>query len=114
MDTDFTCGKRSINTRIKATSAIEKQPISKDDRKMTSLIATSEDGDVMFYVGFDDGTISKVCQMGHYQYFPLLFNLYHSLGKFNRRHISDIFLIFSQKTGFDFACILSPLEITCM
>ena len=36
-----------------------------------------------------------------------------SLGKFSRWQI-DIFPIFSQKTDFDMACILSPKETICM
>ena len=37
------------------------------------------------------------------------------LGKiFSRRHIEILFLIFSQKTGFDNLCKLSPLETICM
>ena len=72
------------------------------------------------------------------------FNLYHSLGKFSRRQIHDSFFIFpreqdlifhanclqwrqfawnvktcflsyfSQKTGFDILCKLSPMETICM
>ena len=34
------------------------------------------------------------------------FNLYYSLGKFSKQN--DIFLIFSQKIGFDISCKLSP------
>ena len=40
------------------------------------------------------------------------FNLYYSLGKFSKQN--DIFLIFSQKIGFDISCKLSPLETVCM
>ena len=44
-----------------------------------------------------------------------VFNLYHSLGIFSRQQIDDIFLIFSQKTGFDILCKLSAAEETiCM
>ena len=42
------------------------------------------------------------------------FNLYHSLGKFSRRQIDDIFSYFSQKIGFDISCILSPEETICI
>ena len=45
-----------------------------------------------------------------------IINLYRSLGftgKFSRRQI-DIFSFFSQKTGFDISCKLSPLETICM
>ena len=38
-----------------------------------------------------------------------LFNLYHSLRKFSRRQINDIFSYFSQKRGFGFSCKLSRL-----
>ena len=35
------------------------------------------------------------------------FNLYHSMGKFSRWEIDDIFLFFSQKTDFDISWKLS-------
>ena len=42
------------------------------------------------------------------------FNLNHSLGIFSRRQIDDIFSYFSQKTGSDISCKLSPEETICM
>ena len=37
-----------------------------------------------------------------------------SLGIFNKQQIDDIFLIFSQKIGFDISCKLFPMETICM
>ena len=42
------------------------------------------------------------------------FKLYHSEIKFSRRQNDDIFLIFSQPTGFDISCNLPPVETICM
>ena len=47
-------------------------------------------------------------------YHKFLFNFYHSLSKFNRQQICDIFLFLYQKAGFDISCKLSPLETICM
>ena len=48
-----------------------------------------------------------------------IINIYHSLGKFSRRQMDDIFLsfflyFFFQKIGFDISCKLSPKETICM
>ena len=37
-------------------------------------------------------------------------NLFHSMGKFSRWQIDDIFSYFSQKIGFDMSCKVSPWE----
>ena len=36
------------------------------------------------------------------------FNLNHSMDKFSKQQTNDIFSYFSQKTGFDISCKLSP------
>ena len=60
-ETNFSCGRLAINTRIKSDSAIELDLVEVvDDRMMTSLIASVEDEETMFYIGFQDGTVSKV------------------------------------------------------
>ena len=41
-------------------------------------------------------------------------NLYHSLGIFSRRQTDNTFSYFTQKTGFDISCKLSPKETICM
>ena len=40
--------------------------------------------------------------------------LCHSLGKFSRQQLNDIFLIFPLKIVFDILCILSHVETICM
>ena len=50
---------------------------------------------------------TNICNVGS------LFNQYHSLGKFNRRQINDIFLIFPRKIDFDISCKSSPKETIC-
>ena len=54
-----------------------------------------------------DGTFSHIV-------IHIPFSLYHSLGLFNRCQINDIFFYFSQKTGSDISCKLSPVETICM
>ena len=44
----------------------------------------------------------------------IFLNLYHSLGLFSRWWIWWYLVLFSQKTGFDISCKLSPLETICM
>ena len=49
------------------------------------------------FVMYDENTLFLIVSLK----LNLLFNLYHFMGKFSIRQIDDIFLIFSQKIGFD-------------